>query len=81
MGVFLLGVLTERATENGAIAGMAVGLAVNLFLWLGPKFHLIETQVAWTWYVTIGATLTFGVGYLFSLMEDPPELEGRENAR
>lgn len=69
LGVFMLGVLTRRATENGAIIGMTAGLAVNLSLWLGPKLHLMQTQVAWTWYVTIGATLTFTIGYLASLLQ------------
>jgi SSS family transporter len=64
LGVFLLGVLTRRATQTGAIAGMLCGLAVNGYLWLG-------THVAWTWYVTLGATTTFIVGYLISLMTNP----------
>jgi SSS family transporter len=77
LGVFLLGVLTKRATQSGAIAGLVAGLAVNLFLWLGPRFGLLHTTVAWTWYVTFGTTITFIVGYLVSLMtpqqEEAPE--------
>jgi Na+/proline symporter len=66
LGVFLLGVLTRRATENGAIAGMACGLALNLYLWLG-------TSVAWTWFVTLGTMVTFAVGYLVSMVwKDAP---------
>jgi Na+/proline symporter len=57
LGVFLLGVLTRRANQRGAMVGMACGFAVDLFLWLG-------TRVPWTWWVMIGATVTFGVGYL-----------------
>jgi SSS family solute:Na+ symporter len=68
LGVFLLGVLTKRATQTGALIGMAVGIAVNLFLYLGPRFGWMTTAVAWTWYVTIGTTLTFVVGYLVSLL-------------
>jgi solute:Na+ symporter, SSS family len=60
LGVFLLGVLTRRATQPGAIAGMLCGLALNGYLWKG-------THIAWTWYVTFGATATFVVGYLMSL--------------
>ncbi|MFI5105368.1 MAG: sodium:solute symporter, partial [Terriglobales bacterium] len=56
LGVFLLGVLTRRATQAGAIAGMLCGLALNVYLWKG-------TNIAWTWYVTFGATTTFVVGY------------------
>ena len=68
LGVFLLGVLTKRANETGAIIGMVCGLVVNLFLWLGPKFGLMTTVVAWTWYVTIGTTLTFVIGYFASML-------------
>jgi SSS family solute:Na+ symporter len=66
LGVFLLGVLTRRATQNGAIVGMACGLALNLYLWLG-------TGVAWTWFVTLGTLVTFAVGYLVSMVwKDAP---------
>ncbi|HKF22905.1 MAG TPA: sodium:solute symporter [Candidatus Angelobacter sp.] len=60
LGVFLLGVLTRRATQTGAIAGMLCGLALNIYLWRW-------THIAWTWYVTIGSSATFLVGYLASL--------------
>jgi solute:Na+ symporter, SSS family len=62
LGVFLLGVLTKRATQNGAIAGMLCGLALNIYVW---GF----TRVPWTWYVTIGSITTFVVGYAASMME------------
>src|SRR4051794_20074509 len=60
LGVFLLGVLTRRANERGAIVGMLVGFAASLFIWL-------ETAVPWTWYVALGTVVTFAVGYLCSL--------------
>ncbi len=59
LGVFLLGLVTKRATQNGAILGMLCGLALNIYIW---KF----THVAWTWYVTLGSITTFVVGYLAS---------------
>ncbi|MBI2677337.1 MAG: sodium/solute symporter [Candidatus Koribacter versatilis] len=61
LGVFLLGVLTKRANERGAIAGMACGFATSLYVWLA-------TKVPWTWYVVIGSVVTFGVGYIASLV-------------
>ena len=60
LGVFLLGVLTKRAHQNGVIAGMLCGFATDLYLW-------IFTSVPWTWYVAIGTTVTFIVGYAGSL--------------
>jgi SSS family transporter len=64
LGVFLLGVLTQRASERGAMVGMLVGLVLNLYLW---RF----THVAFTWYVTLGSILTFIVGYVASLLLPP----------
>jgi SSS family transporter len=60
LGVFLLGVLTRRASERGAMIGMICGLALNLYLWF-------FTPVAFTWYVTLGSAVTFAVGYAASL--------------
>jgi solute:Na+ symporter, SSS family len=62
LGAFLLGVLTRRATELGAMVGMGFGFATELYLWLG-------THVPWTWYVAIGTAVTFGVGYGLSLVQ------------
>lgn len=61
LGVFLLGVMTRRASERGAMVGMLFGLVLNLYLW---RF----THVAFTWYVTLGSILTFVVGYVASLL-------------
>jgi solute:Na+ symporter, SSS family len=60
LGVFLLGVLTRRASQNGATVGMLCGFVTELYLWTG-------THVAWTWWVAIGASVTFIVGYIASL--------------
>src|SRR6201993_1933945 len=59
LGLFLLGVLTKRATERGSMIGMLFGFSVNLYLWLG-------TKLPWTWYVPVGTLVTFGVGYATS---------------
>ena len=61
LGVFLLGVLTKRATQRGAIAGMIAGLVVEVYLWIG-------SQVAFTWWVVVGTCVTFAVGYGASLI-------------
>lgn len=59
LGVFLLGVLTRRANQSGAMLGMLCGFVTELYLWLG-------TPVPWTWWVAIGTIVTFAVGYTFS---------------
>jgi Na+/proline symporter len=56
LGVFLLGVLTRKASKRGAMAGMILGFALNLYLWL-------FTGVSFTWYVVLGSLATFVVGY------------------
>jgi SSS family transporter len=60
LGVFLLGVLTRRANQNGAMLGMVCGFVTELYIWQG-------TAIAWTWYVAIGTIVTFATGYLASL--------------
>ena len=60
LGVFLLGVLTRRASQRGAMVGMMFGFGVELYLW---KW----TAVPWTWWVMMGTCVTFGVGYGFSV--------------
>jgi SSS family solute:Na+ symporter len=56
LGVFLLGVLTKKANQNGAMVGMLCGFVTELYLWLG-------TSLPWTWYVAVGTVVTFVVGY------------------
>jgi len=64
LGAFLLGVLTKRANQYGAMVGMLCGFAIELYLWLG-------TKVPWTWWVLIGSSVTFAVGLLVSVMLSP----------
>jgi SSS family solute:Na+ symporter len=61
LGVFLLGVLTRRANQRGAVVGMACGLGMEIYLWLG-------THLPWTWWVMIGTGVTFAVGWIVSLV-------------
>ncbi|HWZ51048.1 MAG TPA: sodium/solute symporter [Granulicella sp.] len=72
LGVFLLGTLTKFANQWGAIVGMVVGFALNLALWLQPKAMVLGgitvPKVAFTWYVLIGAAVTFAVGAVASLL-------------
>lgn len=55
LGLFLLGTLDRRANAAGALTGMFLGLAAILFVWR-------YMEIAFTWYVLIGAAVTFFVG-------------------
>jgi solute:Na+ symporter, SSS family len=58
LGVFLLGVLTKRANQRGAMVGMLFGFVTELALW--------KMQVPWTWWVVLGTIVTFAAGYAAS---------------
>jgi SSS family solute:Na+ symporter len=64
LGVFLLGVLTKRANQWGAMVGMICGLAMELYF-------CFWSQVAFTWWVAIGTCVTFAVGYAASGLWSP----------
>jgi SSS family transporter len=66
LGIFLLGVLTKRATARGAFWGALAGLAALAGV-------VLFSKVAWTWYVAIGTVVTFSVGWMVSSQERPAE--------
>jgi SSS family transporter len=76
LGVFLLGALSRRTTENGAMAGMVAGIVINLLLWLQPHDLTLSLfgqpltlpKIAWTWWVLVGSVVTFVVGCSASLI-------------
>jgi len=72
LGLFLLGTLDRRAHARGALAGMIAGLASVLYL-----FVFWRMQVAFTWYVLIGSTVTFVIGVAVSRFnaDDKPQGE------
>ena len=59
LGIFLLGVLTKRASGRGALAGALIALATMVVVVAG-------TSLAWTWYVALGTVVTFAVGWAAS---------------
>lgn len=56
LGVFLLGVLTTRANQPGAVIGMLCGFGTEIYLWQW-------SSIAYTWWVPVGTCVTFVVGY------------------
>lgn len=61
LGLFLLGRFKRRVSSPAALFGAGVGISAMTFVWL-------RLGVSWQWYVLIGSLLTFGVGYLSSLV-------------
>jgi len=59
LGLFLLGTLDRGANARGAFIGMFAGLVAILCV---SRF----TTVVFTWYVMIGASVTFAVGSMIS---------------
>jgi SSS family solute:Na+ symporter len=70
LGLFLLGTFNRRANASGALAGMFAGLLAILCVWR-------LTNIAFTWYVLIGCTVTFLIGSLVSLLTRTPLYEER----
>ncbi|MEQ1474424.1 MAG: hypothetical protein ABLQ96_11405, partial [Candidatus Acidiferrum sp.] len=70
LGLFLLGTLNRRANATGALAGMFSGLLAILCVWR-------LSNIAFTWYVLIGSTVTFLIGSLVSLLARTPIYEER----
>jgi solute:Na+ symporter, SSS family len=64
LGIFLLGALTRRTTPRGALLGAVAGLATLATV-------ILETRVAWTWYVVIGTCTTFAIGWAVSFLARP----------
>ncbi len=59
LGVFFLGMLTERVGQRAALAGLTVGLA-------GMTWIFFATSLAWPWYALVGSAVTFAVGWAAS---------------
>lgn len=66
LGLFLLGILNQRATARGALLGMFAGLAAMILIWW-------KTPLAWSWYVLVGSTITFVVGSVASWLGPAPQ--------
>jgi len=70
LATFLLGMLTRRGNQKGAIAGLIIGVAFNLMLW-----QLFEHEVSWLWWNVFGFMTTMVTGYVFSLTGRSQDLE------
>ena len=64
LGVFLLGILTKKAKESGAIVGFFAGGLLNLYLWVA------QPEISWLWWNVFGFVTTFVLGLVVSSLSD-----------
>jgi SSS family transporter len=73
LGIFLLGMLTRRPRGGAAISGAVAGLASVVLI-------ALKTQVAFFYYAIVGTIVTFGAGWLLSLLQSEPAQRIDENS-
>jgi solute:Na+ symporter, SSS family len=85
LGLFLLGMLTRRATGHGAFSGAIVGTLVVLMVTENPfplprLYELFGREpIPFIWSTAVGLVVTLVVGYLVSLFGQPTPTERLEN--
>jgi Na+/proline symporter len=62
LGVFILAILTKRATARGAFWGLIAGMVVVLTV----AFHPLTRDIAFLWHNLIGAVVVVVIGLLLS---------------
>lgn len=62
LATFLLATLTRRANDRGVATGIVAGFVANLLTWK------LLPGVSWLWWNVSGCAVTFGLGYLTSLL-------------
>ena len=70
LGTFLLGLISKKATERGAIAGFTAGIIMMVFVNLYPLLTGLKPLMHWTWFVLLGTVVTIIVGSLVSLKKN-----------
>ncbi len=63
LGVFLLGLLTERRGDRINVFAMTLAAVLMLALLILSETNIIP--LGWTWLLLLGTSLTFGIGWIF----------------
>ncbi len=72
LGVFMLAILTRRATARGAFWGVVAGMTVVLTVAFSPW----TSGIAFLWHNLIGAVVVFVVGMIISALDRSPASGG-----
>ena len=77
LGLFLLAIVSRRATPRGALSGLLTGLAVMVGVqYARPLLAMfgihVHATIAWTWYVVLGTIVTVSTGWLVSQFAPGP---------
>jgi Na+/proline symporter len=64
LGVFLLGLATDRRGDRPAAAAFGVASALNLFLLILSERGLLDLE--WSWFIVLGTVTAFALGWFFS---------------
>lgn len=71
LGLFLLGILSGRAGQPAALAGLVAGLAAVSYAKFGPllprSLYPWDGALAWPWYALVGSSTVVLVGLLASV--------------
>jgi Na+/proline symporter len=64
LGIFLLGLTTDRELDGGAAVAMTLAAALNLILLVLSERGTIG--LGWSWLVALGTGVTYGLGWALS---------------
>ncbi len=62
LGAFFLGVFSKRVDPLSGTTGIVVGILTIVIIWSVPS---LKAELAWPWFVPVGAAITFLIGHLF----------------
>jgi SSS family transporter len=62
LGAFLLALFSRRADGRSAALGIAAGIGVIAAIWVAGRAEVLPFAIAWTWFVPLGALVTWTVG-------------------